>query len=262
MRMLVFGDVVGAAAVEHLCARLPRWREELRIDAVIVNAENAVVSRPEDVTRGFGTSHAVVDAFFAAGVDVLTGGNHSWDAPDAAGVLARPNVLRPHNIGGGLPGTGVTRVRIGDRGLVVVNIITALAAQPHEIARPPLVAFDALSLSPDDCVVVDLHAERQIEKRTLGHALDGRVAAVIGTHTHEPTLACDVLPHGTLFCADAGMNGPSGGVLGMDPEAWLVKLRTGVMPPFRLAAGPIQIGAVLLDIGGLVPSIERFAPAV
>jgi hypothetical protein len=261
MRVLLFGDVVGERAVAHLCERIPRWRAERQIDAVIVNAENAVVTRAEELARGFGTSNATVDAFFAAGVDVITGGNHSWDAPDAEAVFARPNVLRPHNIDPALPGTGVTRIRIGDRQLVVVNLITATAAQPHAIALAPLAAFEALAFSPDDCVVVDFHAERQIEKRTLGHALDGRAAAVVGTHTHEATLHCDVLPKGTLFCADAGMNGPAGGVLGMEADAFVARWRTGLMPPFRLAGGPIQIGAVLLDLGGTVPSIERFLPA-
>jgi metallophosphoesterase (TIGR00282 family) len=219
-----------------------------------------VVSHTDDPAHGFGLTHAVVDAFFAAGVDVLTGGNHSWDAPAADEVLARPNVLRPLNIDATLAGKGVARLRVDDRQIVVVNLITKEAAQPHAIAHPPLDAFETLTFEPDDCIIVDFHAERQRDKRTMGHALDGRVAAVVGTHTHEATLHCEVLPNGTLFCADAGMNGPSGGVLGMAAESFVAYWRSGVMPPFRLADGPIQIGAVLLDVNVDGPSIRRFLP--
>ncbi len=258
--MLFFGDIVGPDAVAHLAERIPQWRSDHAIDLVVANAENAAVSNPYDIARGFGTPAAVVAKLFAAGVDVLTGGNHSWDAPDAARVFEDPRVLRPLNIDSALPGHGVARVLAAGRQVSVVNLITRTAALPHALAAPPLSAFEALEFDPDELVLVDFHAERQLEKRGLAHALDGRVAAVVGTHTHEPTLLAERLPKGTLFVADAGMNGPSGGVLGMAPEGFAAELRGGSLGAFALATGPFQLGAVLLDFSGAEPRIARFAP--
>ena len=241
MKVLFFGDIVGATAVRHLAERIPRWRREYEIDLVVANAENAAVSDPDDINRGFGTPARVVETLFEAGVDVLTGGNHSWDAPDAALVFEHPRVLRPHNVERSLPGHGTVRLAVGLRHVTVVNLITRSAALPHAIARAPLSAFDELTFEP-------------------GHALDGRVAAVIGTHTHEPTLLTERLPKGTLFVADAGMNGPSGGVLGMAAEDFYDQLRGGALGAFTLATGPFQLGAVLLDFSGRRAEIRRFAP--
>jgi metallophosphoesterase (TIGR00282 family) len=260
MKVLFFGDIVGATAVRHLAERIPRWRREYEIDLVVANAENAAVSDPDDINRGFGTPARVVETLFEAGVDVLTGGNHSWDAPDAALVFEHPRVLRPHNVERSLPGHGTVRLAVGLRHVTDVNLITRSAALPHAIARAPLSAFDELTFEPGDLILVDFHAERQLEKRALGHALDGRVAAVIGTHTHEPTLLTERLPKGTLFVADAGMNGPSGGVLGMAAEDFYDQLRGGALGAFTLATGPFQLGAVLLDFSGRRAEIRRFAP--
>jgi len=260
MRILFFGDIVGPDAVAHLCERIPAWRRAHAIDLVVANAENAAVSAPNDLDRGFGTPERAVAALLRAGVDVLTGGNHSWDAPDADRVFARPNVLRPFNIDPALPGRGVLRLECRGRSVLIVNLITRSAALPHTIGEPPLTAFERIDVAADDVVLVDFHAERQLEKRALGHALDGRVAAVLGTHTHEPTYLLERLPKGTLFAADVGMNGPSGGVLGMAPEGFFDMLRGGRIGGFALATGPFQLGAVVLDFTG-TPSLERFAPA-
>ena len=124
MKVLFFGDIVGATAVRHLAERIPRWRREYEIDLVVANAENAAVSDPDDINRGFGTPARVVETLFEAGVDVLTGGNHSWDAPDAALVFEHPRVLRPHNVERSLPGHGTVRLAVGLRHVTVVNLIT------------------------------------------------------------------------------------------------------------------------------------------
>ncbi len=258
MRVLFFGDIVGPEAVRHLAERIPRWRRERGIDLVVANAENAAVSNAGDIARGFGTPARAVETLFAAGVDVLTGGNHSWDAPDAASVFEHPRVLRPLNVPDSMPGKGLARVAVGSRYVSVVNLIARTAALPHRIARAPLSAFDELAIPPGDLVLVDFHAERQLEKRAMAHALDGRVAAVVGTHTHEPTLLTERLPKGTLFVADVGMNGPSGGVLGMAPEGFYDELRGGSLGAFALADGPFQLGAVVLDFGEKFATIERF----
>ncbi|HVA37111.1 MAG TPA: YmdB family metallophosphoesterase [Candidatus Dormibacteraeota bacterium] len=260
MRVLFFGDVVGIEAVRHLAARIPQWRREAAADLVIANAENAVVSRPESVQRGFGTSDEAVDLLLGAGVDVLTGGNHSWDAPDADRVLRRPRVLRPMNLLEDLPGTGIERLVRAGRRVAVVNLIGRSAAHPHITARDPVEAFASLSFEDDELVIVDFHAEMVTEKHAFAFAADGQAAAVVGTHTHEPSLLMHRLPLGTLFCADAGMNGPSGGIVGIAHEVFVRRLRGADAGPFALAGGPFQLGAVLMDLGD-EPRMERFWPS-
>jgi metallophosphoesterase (TIGR00282 family) len=261
MRVLFFGDVTGPRAVAALADRLPRWRKAYRIDAVIANAENAVVSRTDDPRLGFGMDTHAVATLLQAGVDVITGGNHSWDTPDADDALDSARVLRPHNVFGALAGKGVTELKTDRGALTVINMMGASAAGERYTVSNPLAAFDALAL-PDAPVIVDFHSESVTEKQTFAHAVDGRAAAVLGTHTHEPSALLHRLPKGTLFAADVGMVGPDDGVQGVAPEFYVREMRDFKEPHhFDLAAGPLLLGAVLLEIGrGADSTIERFTP--
>ena len=230
-----------------LARRLPTWRNEHRIDAVIVNAENAVVSRSDDPRRGFGMSTAAVDALLGSGVDVITGGNHSWDAPDAAAALAHARVIRPLNVGSDLPGKGFVEIAAGGGRLTIVNLMGASATGGRYPVANPLAAFEALRLGHSD-VIVDFHSESVTEKQTFAHAVDGRAIAVVGTHTHEPSLLLHRLARGTLFVADTGMVGPLDGVQGIAPGYYVREMR-GEIPsePFTLAVGRLFIGGVLIE---------------
>jgi len=261
MRVLFFGDVTGPRAVNALSNALPRWRRAYRIDTVIANAENAVVSRTDDPRLGFGMDTAAVTALLDAGVDVITGGNHSWDSPDAEAALDSARVLRPHNVFGTLPGKGVIDLASAAGRIVVLNLMGASAAGHRYTVSNPLAAFDALTL-PKAPVIVDFQSESVTEKQTFAYAVDGRAAAVLGTHTHEPTSILHCLPKGTFFVADVGMVGPDGGVQGIASDFFIHEMREFKEPHhFDLADGPLLLGAVLLEIGGTKNSIERFAPA-
>lgn len=247
MNVLFVGDVVSPRGVAYLTARLPSLRAELAVDLTVVNGEN---SGP----LGMGMTTSGVDALLAAGADVVTGGNHSWQGPEAGQVLAHDAVLRPHNVDGTAPGKGLARIMVGAQSVTVLNLIDADALE-HTSGAP------GLSLSTYECwstvdkdspVIVDFHGSHVLEKQTFAIAVDGEAAAVLGTHTHEPSLPLHLLPGGTAFVAEVGMTGPAGGVMGFDASGFVAGLKAG--DPYRLppeippAPGNIVLGAILLKI--------------
>lgn len=252
-RLLFVGDIVGPAAVAYLADRLPSLRRSLAIDLVVANAENASLSG-RSVERGFGMSGAAVATLFAAGVDAITSGNHAWDQPDCETVLAHPRVLRPHNLPPGRCGDGVLTIEVGGGPVSILNLADADAIPD---ASPPYPAWQAADLA--GAVVVDFHGGRMEEKVGFAHAVDGRVAAVLGTHTHEPTLPLHLLPGGTALVVDVGMTGPTGGWGGIDPAQAIATVRGEPRPETTtVAAGPIALGAVALTIeAGRTVAIER-----
>lgn len=261
VRILFFGDLTGPEALAALTRHLPEWRHEDRVDVVIVNAENAVVSRTDDPRRGFGMSVKAVDALLAAGVDVITGGNHSWDTPDASGALGCARVIRPLNVRSDLPGKGLVEIDAAGERLAVVNLMGTSATSGRYPVANPLATFESLSIGHAN-VIVDFHSESVTEKQTFAHAIDGRAVAVLGTHTHEPSLLLHRLPRGTLFVADTGMVGPLDGVQGIAPDFYVREMR-GEMPagPFSLARGRLFIGGMLIETRkNGEHHIERFPP--
>ncbi len=262
MRVLFVADIVGPEAVVWVTGRLPGLRRDLGLDLVIANAENCTLSDPSP-DRGFGMRADLVADLFASGVDVITSGNHAWDSPDFSRVLTQPRVLRPHNlpVHPGRPGTGVTTVLVGEEPVTVVNLADAGAIAD---ALPPYPAWREIADSLGDArgtVIVDFHGDSAYAKHGLAHAADGEVAAVLGTHTHEPTSTLHLLPGGTALVVDVGMTGRSGGFQGIDPACFLPEFRFDVPaepPPLALATGPMVLGAVLLTIeGGRTTAIER-----
>lgn len=255
MTVLAVGDVVGADAAEWLADRLPRLREEHAVDWVVVNAENSAVTGPSP-TDGFGMTVETVDTLLAAGVDAITGGNHSWDGPDVDKVLAYPQVVRPFNLDE-TRGQGRLTLDRGDQTLTVINMLSPSAALPGMNApRPKAIwpSWTSLATGEDlpGAVLIDLHGESPWEKAAFATALDGTVAALVGTHTHDPTLRGHVLPGGTGYVTELGMTGHlgyTGG--GFDPVHFATQLRgedLAGLPPYQLATGPLALGAVLLQI--------------
>lgn len=250
MRVLFIGDIVGDPGVSFLERNLRRVVAEHAPDVVVANGENASTTGPASPS-GFGITRGDLQRILGAGVEVITTGNHAWDGPDYEEVLAHPRVLRPLNHGPHGPGRGALIWQTPAGRLGVIN-----AAGRSAI---PLVDdfCDAVEAQLDrwegavDAVIVDMHGNH-LEKQILAARLDGLVSAVVGTHTHIPTMDAQILPRGTGYVTDVGMVGPTGGVSGVDPDYFREWSRRRVRPPrqYTLARGPIAFGAVLIECDG------------
>lgn len=268
MEILFVGDVVGEAAASWLAGRIPELRERFGLDYVVVNAENCSVTGPS-IADGFGITVRTLDTLLMGGVDVITGGNHSWDGPDVEDVFSHPLVARPHNVEHST-GQGVVTVGMGEKALTVVNLLSPSAVSPGMQAPTPSPIWPAWQGLFDGelltgTVLIDLHGESAIEKAAFAAALDGHAAAVLGTHTHDPSLRTHVLDGGTGFVTEVGMTGPLGNTgLGFDTPQLAAALRgedLDSLPPYRLSTGPLALGAVHLSTvdngNGTTARIER-----
>ncbi len=255
MKVLVIGDVMGPPGRRVLRAALPGLRAAHQPDLVIANAEN--------IADGAGITPASAQELFDAGVDVLTNGNHAWDKPEAIDYIRRePRLLRPHNYPKGTPGSGwlVVATARGER-VGVLNLLGTVFMHPH-LACPFRSADRALAEKPDDVktVIVDFHAEVTSEKTALGHYLDGRVSAVLGTHTHVPTADETILPQGTAYQTDLGMTGCYGSVIGLDVDKAIARFVRKLPFAYDLADGPASLCGALVDVdetSGRARSIAR-----
>jgi metallophosphoesterase (TIGR00282 family) len=250
--VLFFADVVGKPGRELLVERLPELRKQFGADAVIANGEN--------ITDGKGIRPSHAEALLAAGVDVITTGNHIWRQRDTYRYIdEQSRLIRPYNFLPSNPGRGVTAVDTPGGRLGVVNLSGQLFLNP---ARSPFEVIDqALEELHGVCsVVVDLHAEATSEKVAMGWHLDGRVSAVIGTHTHVRTADARVLPGGTAYITDAGMCGPRDSVIGVKKELVLERMLTQLPVRFEVADGDVWLEGVVVEIGsdGHALRIEPF----
>ena len=250
MRVLVIGDIVGRPGRRAVSALLRPLRDELSLDVVIANGENAAAGR--------GLTISTAKEIFAVGADVITSGNHIWDQKDIIPFLdGEAPVLRPANYPPGVPGRGI--VCFGD--LVVMNLMGRTFM--YEIDDPFRVADRLLEGVREGApIVVDMHAEATSEKIAMGWYLDGRVSAVVGTHTHVPTADLRLLPKGAAYVSDVGMCGPRDSVIGVEIEPVIKKFLTGMPARFTVAEGSrsVQFNSVLIDIDdgtGKAQSIER-----
>jgi len=250
MRVLFIGDVVGKPGRRGLAAAMPGLRERYEPDLVVVNGENSA--------GGMGITEKTANALFDCGCDVITTGNHVYRHREAYEFLDRAErVIRPANYPHANPGSGFTVVEAGGMRVGVINLSGAVRLQ---VARLPFQEADAiLERIEADAVIVDFHAEVSSEKVAIGWHLDGRVAAVFGTHTHVPTADARVLPGGTAFISDVGMTGSRTSVLGVRPELVVKALRTQMPVKFETAEEDVWVmGAVVeIDERGLADSIEQ-----
>jgi 2',3'-cyclic-nucleotide 2'-phosphodiesterase len=233
----VFG-VPGRRAVEE---RLPGLRDELDIDFCIVNGENAA--------DGAGLTPRIAERLLAAGADVITLGNHVWRRPELVPYLAESErVIRPANLGARAPGRSLAVAPIADgTPVAVVNLLGGL------FIDPPVAPFEMVDELVEEArrqaavIVVDFHGEATSEKVALARWLDGRVTAVVGTHTHVQTNDARVQPGGTAAITDAGMTGPHDSVIGVKAELAIERMRTGMPIRFKPAEGDVRIEGVLFE---------------
>jgi 2',3'-cyclic-nucleotide 2'-phosphodiesterase len=256
MRLLFLGDVSGRTGRSAVCDQLPAMRERLAADFVIVNGENSA--------GGFGITEQICQNLIDAGADAVTTGNHVWDQREALVFIARQNrLLRPLNYPAGTPGSGAGLFRAANGAeVLVMNVLGRIFMDPmddpfqrveQELAACPL-------MQGADAIFIDIHAEATSEKQALAAAFDGRVSAVIGTHTHVPTADARIMPGGTAFMTDVGMCGDFDSIIGMEKgepvHRFLTRIPSGRFQP---AMGAATLCGVLIetdDATGLAVSIE------
>ncbi|MBM10398.1 MAG: metallophosphoesterase [Magnetovibrio sp.] len=256
MKILIVGDVVGKSGRQALLSNLPYLRDQLKLDFVVVNGENAA--------HGFGITDKICTSFYEVGVDVITTGNHVWDQREIMNYIdGDGRLLRPLNYPDGTPGKGTGTYKLDDgRKVLVIHPMCRLFMDPLD--DPFACTEDALkSFTLCDnvaAILVDVHGEASSEKQSLAHVLDGRVSAVVGTHTHVPTADHQILPGGTAFVTDLGMSGDYNSIIGMQKKnasaRFTTKLPQGRLQP---ADGEATLCAAYIetdDESGLATRIE------
>jgi metallophosphoesterase (TIGR00282 family) len=252
MRTLLVGDVVGKPGRRALEAVLPDLRREEDIDLVVVNGENAA--------GGFGLTQETADAILDAGADVITSGNHIWDQREIIPFMdGELPILRPANYPTSAPGRGMLRI-----GPAAVINLQGRVFMPEGTDSPWTVVEQLLIELADDppkVTLVDFHTEATSEQNAMGWFLDGRVSAVVGTHTHVATADARILPKGTAYVTDLGMTGPVNSIIGSSPQDVLTRFLTALPRRLNVAeGGPMQFNSVLIDIDdltGLATGIRR-----
>ena len=253
-RVLMTGDCMGRPGRRFLEERLHDLRREREIDLVVSNIENAAA--------GFSITPRIAQDLFAAGVDVMTSGNHIFDKKEILDyIVGEPRLLRPANYAPGVPGRGRWTGRVKGVPVAVINLQGRVFMPPSDDPfRCAEAQLAALGAGPQ-VILVDVHAETTSEKMALGRFLDGRVSAVVGTHTHVQTADEQILPGGTAYMTDLGMTGPHDGVIGMMSEPVLERFRTGLSTKFEPAEGAIRLHGLLVEIDettGHAERVERF----
>ncbi|WP_114311511.1 TIGR00282 family metallophosphoesterase [Thermus caldifontis] len=238
MRVLFIGDVMAEPGLRAVSLHLPDIRD--RYDLVIANGENAA--------KGKGLDRRSYRILREAGVDLVSLGNHAWDHKEVYDLLEKEPVVRALNYPPGTPGRGWWRLWAGEESLLFVQVMGRIFMDPLD---DPFRTLDALlAQERADYILVEVHAEATSEKMALAHYLDGRVTAVLGTHTHVPTLDTMRLPKGTLYQTDVGMTGTYESIIGGEVETFLARFLTGRPQPFRAAQGRARFHATELILEG------------
>jgi metallophosphoesterase (TIGR00282 family) len=259
MRILFLGDVVGRSGRDALTAGLPALRQRLDADLVVVNGENA--------SHGFGLAPDMARAFLAAGADVITLGNHTWDRKEIIPFLeAEPRLIRPLNYPPGTPGRGAAVVDVrGGRKALVVNVMGRLFMEalddPFRAVQAELQKHRLGAGGTIQAAVIDVHAEASSEKYAMGHSFDGLASLVVGTHTHVPSADHQILPGGTAYQTDAGMCGDYDSVIGMQKAGAALRFWRK-LPGERLAPaeGEATLCGLLVETDDATGLARRLAP--
>jgi metallophosphoesterase (TIGR00282 family) len=259
LKLLFLGDVIGEPGRKAVFETVPRWRAERGIDFVIVNGENAAAGR--------GITPKISIDLLRCGVAVITSGDHIWDQREIVPYLdTEPRLLRPVNYPQGTPGNGSIVLELSHRPGIKIAVVNA---QGRTFMNPPLenpfLVMDkeiARLREETSIIFVDMHAETTSEKIAMGRFLDGRVSAVVGTHTHTQTADEQIFPKGTAFLCDAGMCGPTESCLGREIEPIIQRFLTSRPVVYPVAKGPVKLHGAMIEIDettGKATSIQRIA---
>jgi metallophosphoesterase (TIGR00282 family) len=241
MNVLMVGDVYGEPGRAAVARLVPRLRDELALDLVIVNVENAAA--------GFGITPAIARAFLDQGVDVMTSGNHVWDKKEIVEYIARENLLlRPANFPVGTPGTGFITIKAGPHRVAVLNLMGRIFMSPIDCPFRKADEIVPQLRRETPIILVDMHCEATSESQAMGWYLDGRVSAVVGTHRHVQTADERVLPGGTAYITDLGMTGPVDSVIGVDRAQIIQRFLTQMPMKFEVAKGPAALHGVVITL--------------
>lgn len=259
MKIVMVGDIVGAPGRRAFAQVITRMKRDSKVDFVVANAENAAA--------GKGITAALAEELFAAGADVLTLGDHAWDQRDFIGSIDRmERVVRPANFAPGCPGRGCVTVTGPDQVRIsVINLVGRVFMNPYDC---PFRAADELlrrAANLGSVILVDLHAEATSEKVVMGRYLDGRVTAVVGTHTHVQTSDEAILPKGTAYITDLGMTGPKDSAIGRELDSVIAMMLTGMPKKFEVADKNVNLEGVLIHVDpatGKARSIKRLREPV
>lgn len=253
MRVLMIGDVVGHAGCNVILERLREIQQDYQIDFTVANVENAAA--------GFGLLPYIAEDLLAAGVDIMTSGNHIFDKRDIINYIKdQPRLLRPANYAEGVPGTGIWVGKTRDDiDIAVINVQGRVFMPPTDC---PFRTVDRLLAPLKDkvaVILVDHHAEATSEKVAMGRYLDGRVSAVVGTHTHVQTADDQILAEGTAYITDLGMTGPYDSVIGMDKDGIIDRFLHGMPRKMETASQGTYLSGVVINIAdsGQAVSINR-----
>ncbi len=253
MRLLFLGDVVGQGGCNFLMKKLPQFKRESKIDVCIANGENSA--------QGNGVTPNSIESLLDSGVDMVTLGNHTYRRPEIMEYLDNDNIpaVRPYNFPLGAPGKGVGIIDRGRYRVAVINMMGTVYSEP---LGNPFNEIDKALSDIEECktIILDFHAEATAEKRAMGFYLDGKVTAVIGTHTHVQTADQQILPKGTAYITDAGMCGPVQSVLGIEPSLTIKKFKSNLPVRFENASGEYMLNGCVIEIDektGKAQSIER-----
>lgn len=252
MNVLFVGDIMGSAG-RSLFLRIAReWKDSGKTDFIVVNGENSAA--------GKGITPKLADEMFRHGADVITLGDHTYDQREIMPYLdATPAILRPANFAEGCPGHGVTTVSTPRGDLTVISLIGRVFMDPREcpFRKADSILAQKTRLAPN--ILVDFHAEATSEKNAMGRYLDGRVSAVLGTHTHVQTADEKILPGGTAYLTDAGMTGPKDSIIGCETEPIIKRFLTGLPTRFQPATAMVSLEGALIEMdrSGRAASIQR-----
>ncbi len=241
MNILMVGDIVGGPGRRIFARLVGQMRQRGAVDFVVANAENSA--------GGKGITRSIAEELFAAGADVLTMGDHTWDQKEITGLLEQERrLIRPANFAPGCPGRGIVTVDSPKGRVTVINLVGRVFMP---VTDCPFRTADALlGKEPNmgKVILVDLHAEATSEKMAMGRYLDGRVSAVVGTHTHVQTSDESLLPRKTAYLTDLGMTGPKDSVLGRDFASVLSKFMTGMPAKFEIAEHNTSLEGALIEV--------------
>lgn len=249
---MMVGDIVGSTGRDVFAEVSAKLKHSGEVDFIVANAENAAGGR--------GITEKLAHEVLAAGADVITLGDHTWDQKEIRGYLDREaRVVRPANFAPGCPGKGWTTVTSSFGPVTVISLIGRVFMDPYDC---PFRTADEILKRPDlgKIVLVDIHAEATAEKIVLGRYLDGRVTAIVGTHTHVQTSDEEILPGGTAYITDLGMTGPKDSAIGRDLGSVTKMFLTGMPFKFEIAKGTVTLEGVIIDVDretGKARSIKR-----